>query len=111
MLIAEHGGSHEANLEIGWEMIAIKTGQDHIASLHDGRDVYISGTRVADVTSHKAFRNAIRTVAALYDFQTQPGVVDALTFASPDSGRRINRCGRLPDNYLHLICRRLALAA
>src|SRR5215831_18169075 len=42
----------------GWEMIPIKTGQDHIASLRDGRDVYIYGERVADVTTHKAFRNS-----------------------------------------------------
>jgi 4-hydroxyphenylacetate 3-monooxygenase len=92
-------------------MIPIKTGRDHIASLHDGRDVYIYGTRVADVTTHEAFRNSIRTVAALYDFQAQPGLIDTLTFASPDTGRRINRCWQLPDSYTQLIERRRALEA
>jgi 4-hydroxyphenylacetate 3-monooxygenase len=92
-------------------MIPIKTGQDHIESLHDGRNVYIYGGPVADVTTHKAFRNTIRTVAALYDFQAQPDVADTLTFASPDTGRRINRCWQLPDSYTQLVERRRALEA
>src|SRR5215468_623030 len=92
-------------------MIPIKTGQDHIASLRDGRDVYIYGERVADVTAHKAFRNSVRAVGSLYDFQAQPGVLDTMTFASPDSGRRINRCWQLPDSYTQLVERRRALEA
>jgi 4-hydroxyphenylacetate 3-monooxygenase len=92
-------------------MIPIKTGQDHIESLQDGRDVYIDGARVADVTAHNAFRNSIRTVAALYDFQAKPGVSDTLTFASPDTGRRVNRCWQLPESYAELVERRRALEA
>ena len=92
-------------------MIPIKTGRAHVESLHDGRDVYIYGARVADVTTHKAFRNAIRTVAALYDFQAQPGRVDTLTFASPDTGRHVNRCWQLPENHTQLLERRRALEA
>jgi 4-hydroxyphenylacetate 3-monooxygenase len=104
-------GGRKATPRNGWEMIPIKTGQDHIKSLHDGRDVYIYGARVADVTTHKAFRNSVRAVAALYDFQAQQGVVDTLTFASPDTGRRVNRCWQLPDSYIQLIERRRALEA
>jgi len=92
-------------------MIPTKTGQDHIESLRDGRDVYIYGSRVSDVTAHGAFRNAVRTAAALYDFQAQPGVIDTLTFASPETGRRINRCWQLPDDYTQLVERRRALEA
>jgi 4-hydroxyphenylacetate 3-monooxygenase len=92
-------------------MIPIKTGQDHINSLHDGRDVYIYGACVADVTTHKAFRNSIRAVAALYDFQAQPEVADTLTFASPDTGRHVNRCWQLPRSYTELRERRRALEA
>src|SRR5215468_3385864 len=92
-------------------MIPIKTGQDHIASLRDGRDVYIYGERVADVTAHKAFRNSVRAVGSLYDFQAQPGVLDTMTFASPDTGRRVNRCWQLPESYVELVDRRRALEA
>ncbi len=41
-------------------MTTSKTGADHIASLRDGRDVYIYGERVGDVTAHPAFRNSVR---------------------------------------------------
>ena len=53
-------------------MKTCKTGADHIKSLRDGRTVYIDGKLVADVTEHPAFRNAVRSAAALYDFQAQP---------------------------------------
>src|SRR5215471_16603151 len=93
----------------GWEMIPIKTGQDHVASLRDGRDVYIYGERVADVTAHKAFRNSVRSAAALYDFQSQTDKIETMTFSSPDTGRRVNRCWQLPASYTELVERRRAL--
>ena len=43
------------------------TGAEYLASLDDGRVVYIYGERVADVTRHPAFRNTARMVARLYD--------------------------------------------
>ena len=43
------------------------TGREYLESLRDGREVYIYGERVKDVTVHPAFRNAARSVARLYD--------------------------------------------
>ena len=43
------------------------TGAEFLESLRDGREVYIYGERVADVTKHPAFRNAAVSVAKLYD--------------------------------------------
>jgi 4-hydroxyphenylacetate 3-monooxygenase len=43
------------------------TGAEYLASLRDGREVYIYGERVEDVTTHPAFRNAARSIARLYD--------------------------------------------
>jgi aromatic ring hydroxylase len=40
-------------------MLAARSGQDHLESLRDGRDVSINGERVADVTIHEAFRNCV----------------------------------------------------
>jgi 4-hydroxyphenylacetate 3-monooxygenase len=100
-----------AGLDRGLEMTPTKTGQEHIRTLKDGRDVYIYGTRVADVTTHRAFRNSIGTAAALYDFQAQPSMIDAMTFASPDTGRRVNRCWQLPETCTQLVERRQALEA
>jgi 4-hydroxyphenylacetate 3-monooxygenase len=92
-------------------MIAARNGQGHIESLRDGRDVSINGERVADVTVHKAFRNSVGSAARLYDFQADPERIDAMTFASPDSGLRVSRGWQLPRNYAELVERRRALEA
>ena len=47
----------------------LKTGAEHLASLRDGRVVYIGAERVDDVTTHPAFRNGARSMAAIYDMK------------------------------------------
>ena len=37
----------------------IKTGSQHLASLKDGRQVFINGELAGDVTEHPAFRRTI----------------------------------------------------
>ena len=54
-------------------------GKEYLESLHDGREVYIYGERVEDVTTHPAFRNAARSIARLYDALHDPKTKDALT--------------------------------
>ena len=53
------------------DAIAVKgrpfTGAEYLESLRDGREVYVYGERVKDVTTHPAFRNAARSIARLYD--------------------------------------------
>ena len=43
------------------------TGEEYLESLRDGREVYIYGQRVEDVTTHPAFRNTARMTARLFD--------------------------------------------
>jgi 4-hydroxyphenylacetate 3-monooxygenase len=43
------------------------TGDEYLESLRDGREIYIYGERVKDVTTHPAFRNTVRMMARLYD--------------------------------------------
>ncbi len=64
----------------------LRTGSEHLESLRDGRVIYIGDERVADVTTHPAFRNAARTVAALYDMKADPANRDLMTYAE-DGGR------------------------
>src|SRR5262252_2924293 len=54
------------------------TGAEYLASLDDGREVYIYGERVAKVTEHPAFRNTARMVARLYDALHDPARRDRL---------------------------------
>ncbi|HSJ83745.1 MAG TPA: 4-hydroxyphenylacetate 3-hydroxylase family protein [Acidimicrobiia bacterium] len=48
------------------------TGDRYLESLRDGREVWIDGDRVSDVTTHPAFRNAARSVARMYDALHDP---------------------------------------
>ncbi|HZT87560.1 MAG TPA: 4-hydroxyphenylacetate 3-hydroxylase N-terminal domain-containing protein [Stellaceae bacterium] len=86
-----------------------KTGAEHLASLRDGRVVYIDGEQVADVTTHPAFRHAVAAVASLYDYQARPENLERMTFVPPGGGRRVNRAWQLPTTYDELVARRRAL--
>ena len=59
------------------------TGAEYLESLRDGREVYIHGERVQDVTTHPAFRNAARSIARLYDALHDPAYRDVLTAPDP----------------------------
>src|SRR5262245_58825107 len=67
-------------------MTMLKTGTEHLESLRDGRVVYLGSERVDDVTTHPAFRNAARTVAALYEMKADPVNREAMTYEE-DGGR------------------------
>ena len=88
-----------------------KTGADHLNSLRDGRTIYLDGQRISDVVEHPAYRNAVRSTAYLYDFQTAPANLERMTFPSPTTGDRVNRCWQLPHSYADLVQRREALTA
>src|SRR5262249_51194459 len=43
------------------------TGKEFLESLDDGREVWIYGERVKNITTHPAFQNCARMLARLYD--------------------------------------------
>ena len=51
------------------------TGAEYLESLRDGREVWIHGERVEDVTTHPAFRNAARERAASATNESPGGMV------------------------------------
>lgn len=87
----------------------MKNGADHLASLKDGRKIFIDGREVADVTQDKAFRNAVASAGMLYDFQAENP--ELMTFASPTTGTAVNKAWQLPTSYEELVSRRRALQA
>ena len=89
----------------------VRTGQQYLDSLRDGRHVYLDGQQVTDVVDHPAYRNAVRTIAGLYDYQAAPENLDRMTFKSPTSGGPVNRCWQLPESYDELYARRKAMEA
>ena len=92
-------------------MADCKTGAEHLKSLQDGRTVYLDGELVDDVTEHKAFRNSVRSAAALYDFQARAGKYRADDLRAGRPNRRINRGWQMPRNYEEMVERRKALQA
>jgi 4-hydroxyphenylacetate 3-monooxygenase len=58
----------------------LKTGAQHLQSLRDGRVVYVGDERIDDVTTHPAFRNGARSIAAIYDMKAAPEHRAAMSF-------------------------------
>ena len=85
--------------------MGITTGAQYLERLRDGREVWIDGERVQDVTTHPAFRNTARTIAHLYDMQHDPAYRDVLTVPGPN-GDRIGTSFILPRSVEDLVRRR-----
>jgi 4-hydroxyphenylacetate 3-monooxygenase len=63
------------------------TGAEYLARLRDGREVWLGGERVADVTTHPALARGARTLARLLDRQHEPALREVLTYAGADGER------------------------
>ncbi len=58
----------------------IRTGEQYRETLRDGREVYMNGERVDDVTTHPMFKPVIDVRARIYDMQHDPETRDAMTY-------------------------------
>jgi aromatic ring hydroxylase len=85
--------------------MALIRGEEYLASLRDGRQVWLAGERV-DVTSHPALAGCARTLAEHYDLQHDPEYRDLLTMESPSSGERVSLAYIEPHSMDDLIRRR-----
>ena len=62
----------------------LKTGEQHLESLRDGRRVYIGDELVEDVTTHPAFRNAAQSFAMIYDRKRDPENIGVMAYEDED---------------------------
>ena len=67
------------------------TGDEYVESLRDGREIFLYGDRVKDVTTHVAFHNPVRMTARLYDALHDPATRPVLTRPTDSGG----------DGYTH----------
>jgi hypothetical protein len=100
----------------GEDSIAVKgrpfTGKEYLESLRDGREVYIYGELVKDVTTHPAFRNAARSIARLYDALHDDGTKGLLTCPTDTgSGGFTHRFFRVAHSREDVVGQRDAIAA
>lgn len=88
------------------------TGAEYLESLRDGRDAWIYGERVNDVTLHPAFRNQARMVARMYDALHQPQTKAQLACTTDTgSGGTTHRFFKASHNVEEMVAARDAIAA
>ena len=69
-----------------------RTGKEVIARLQSRPpNLWLDGQFVEDPTQHPKTRNAVRSLAALYDLQYRDDLVDTMTVKPPPSGDRVGR--------------------
>jgi len=83
-----------------------RSGRQYLDSLHDDRQIWIDGERVADVTKDRRFAAAARSMAQLYDMQHEPALREKLTYVSPTSGNRVGLSFIQPQSVEDLVRRR-----
>jgi aromatic ring hydroxylase len=86
--------------------MAIRTGEEYLQSLRDGRRLWLMGQPVEDVTTHPALAGCARSVAAVYDLQHDAAYHELLTFPSPDTGKPVSRAYLLPQSVDDLALQR-----
>jgi 4-hydroxyphenylacetate 3-monooxygenase len=67
---------------------AARTGADYLRSLRDGREVFLDGRRVDDVTTEPGLAAASHTVARMYDRAAARGPEDGWSAFADANGRR-----------------------
>jgi 4-hydroxyphenylacetate 3-monooxygenase len=85
----------------------MRTGNDYLGSLGDGRTVLLDGEVVGDVREHPAFARVARTIAELFDLAADPA--NGLQFHSSDIDATANRVLAAPRSPDELTQRRLAI--
>src|SRR3954470_571695 len=75
----------------------IKTGAEYRESIRDGREVWINGERVDDVTVHPAFKPVVDVRARIYDMAHDPATQGVMTTVDPVTGERFAIGLQLPS--------------
>ena len=58
----------------------IRTGDEYRDSIRDGREVWINGEKVDDVTCHPMFKPLVDVRARIYDMQHERQFCDVMTY-------------------------------
>src|SRR3990172_711952 len=78
-----------------------RMGEDVLQKIRDDSpEIWYRGERVADPTRHPAFKNGMKSLAALYDLQWQQPEV--MVFDSPDRGDKVGRSYLMPRTQAEL---------
>lgn len=110
--MSDSSGRHEAGKQ-GTSSNSVRpfTGEEYLESLRDGRNVYINGERIKDVTTHPAMRNSARSLARLYDaLHDETLNKDLVTKTDTGNGGFTHKSFRSPQSAEDLIGQQAAIA-
>ena len=78
----------------------IRTGEEYLASIDDGREVYINGERVRDLAAHPMFKPLIDIRARIYDMQHEPATRALLAYRAADEWHAVaNQLPRSQEDW------------
>src|SRR6516162_7129800 len=77
----------------------IRTGEEYRAGLRDGREIWIDGERVRDVTKHPAFRPVADLKARMYDMAQEGPSADVMSYC--EDSERYSTLLRPPTEKAH----------
>lgn len=89
----------------------IRTGQEYRDSIRDGRQVWINGERVKDVTVHPAFKPIVDIRARIYDMAHEDKYRDTMSYRDPGTNEPNCTAHKLPLNQEDWHAKRRAVDA
>src|ERR1700680_4172282 len=85
--------------------MALRNGQEFIEGLRrNPREVWVAGRRVGEITADPVFQRSIRSIAQLYDLQTQAENSKLMSYE--DGGEPIGSSFMIPRTHADLVKRR-----
>ncbi|MEA3091391.1 MAG: 4-hydroxyphenylacetate 3-monooxygenase, partial [Caballeronia sp.] len=66
----------------------IRTGEQYRDSIRDGRQVWINGERVNDVTTHPMFKPIVDIRARIYDMAHEKATQGVMSYVDEKTGER-----------------------
>jgi 4-hydroxyphenylacetate 3-monooxygenase len=73
----------------------LRSGDEYRESIRDGREVWINGERVTDVTVHPMFKPIVDVRARIYDLAHEDATRELMSYVDPTTGER-NAVGLKP---------------
>ena len=74
----------------------IRTGNEYRESIRDGREIWVDGEKVKDVTTHPMFKPVVDVRARIYDLAHEEQSRKVMTYADEETGEPNAIANRLP---------------
>ncbi|MCG2622511.1 4-hydroxyphenylacetate 3-hydroxylase family protein [Arthrobacter sp. I2-34] len=87
----------------------IRTGDEYRESIRDGRQIWIDGEKVTDVTTHPMFKPVVDVRARIYDLAHEEHSRQVMTYADDQTGEPNAIANRLPKTQQDWLDKRAAV--